>query len=71
MLCEGTSPETEHLLAGRMASQAPEIDGAVLINEGSASPGSFVPVAITEAFPFDLVGRVAVPARVPGPPDAV
>jgi len=71
VLCEGTSPETEHLLAGRMASQAPEIDGAVLINEGFASPGSFVPVAITEAFPFDLVGRVALPAGVPGLPDAV
>ena len=45
-----------------MESQAPEIDGSVLINdlpEGSnATPGDFVTVEITEAHDYDLVARV-------------
>lgn len=58
VLLEGPSPETEHLLAGRTEGQAPEIDGSVLINEGVAAPGSFVIVEVTEAHPYDLVGRI-------------
>jgi ribosomal protein S12 methylthiotransferase len=45
-----------------METQAPEIDGSVLINdapEGStARPGDFVPVEITEAHEYDLIGRI-------------
>ena len=58
LLCEGVCDETEHLLQGRLRGQAPEVDGKVLINEGSASPGQLVTVEITEAHPYDLVGRV-------------
>ena len=58
VLVEGAHPETEHLLAARMASQAPDVDGQVLINDGTASPGEFVPVEITETAAYDLVGRV-------------
>jgi ribosomal protein S12 methylthiotransferase len=57
VLCEGPSPETEHLLQGRTEGQAPEVDGVVWINDGSARAGEIVPVEITEAHPFDLVGR--------------
>ena len=39
VLVEGPSPETDLLLRGRTEGQAPEIDGGVLINEGTASPG--------------------------------
>lgn len=59
VLCEGPHPETELLLAGRLASQAPEIDGGVLINDGVAAPGEFARVTITEAHAYDLVGRIA------------
>jgi ribosomal protein S12 methylthiotransferase len=57
-LCEGVCPETDLLLAGRLASQAPGIDGTVLINDGIAAPGEFVRVTITEAHPYDLVGAI-------------
>ena len=58
VLVEGAHPETEHLLVGRMATQAPDVDGQVLINDGQAAPGSFVPVELTESAGYDLVGRV-------------
>ena len=58
VLVEGLSSETDLLLRGRTEGQAPEIDGGVLINEGNAEPGSFVTVEVTEAHPYDLVGRI-------------
>ena len=45
-------------LRGRLAAQAPEIDGQVILNDGTAEPGSFVTCEITEAHPYDLVGRI-------------
>ncbi|HYY97037.1 MAG TPA: 30S ribosomal protein S12 methylthiotransferase RimO [Pyrinomonadaceae bacterium] len=62
VLFEGASEETDLLWQGRMETQAPEIDGCVLINdapEGCApKPGDFVDVQITEAQQYDLVGRI-------------
>lgn len=62
VLLEGKSKETDLLLEGRMESQAPEIDGSVLINDlpdgSTACPGDFVTVEITEAHDYDLIGRV-------------
>jgi len=58
VLIEGLSEETDLLLAGRTRFQAPEIDGCVYINEGTAHPGQIVPVRITEAHVYDLVGQV-------------
>lgn len=58
VLVEGLSEETDLLLQGRSEYQAPGIDGVVLINDGQAPPGAFVSVEITEAHPYDLVGRV-------------
>lgn len=58
VLVEGLSPETDLLLRGRTEGQAPEIDGGVLINEGRAEGGEFVTVEVTEAHPYDLVGRI-------------
>jgi ribosomal protein S12 methylthiotransferase len=63
VLVEGASKETEHLLVGRHQGQAPEIDGQVYINEGMAYPGEFVRVEVTEAHPYDLLGRVVQRAR--------
>jgi ribosomal protein S12 methylthiotransferase len=42
----------------RLASQAPEIDGVVFIEEKGLRKGSFVDVKITEAFDYDLKGKV-------------
>jgi len=46
------------VLKGRMATQAPEIDGQVMIRKGSASPGQMVDVLVTEAHPYDLEGEM-------------
>jgi ribosomal protein S12 methylthiotransferase len=64
VLVEGASEETEHLLAGRHAQQAPEIDGLTYVNDGVAYPGEIVTVEVTDASAYDLVGRVV--ARDPG-----
>jgi len=58
VLVEGDHPETELLLKGRLASQAPDIDSCVLINDGRADAGTFVDCEITEAHPYDLVARI-------------
>ncbi len=58
VLVEGQHPESEFLLKGRLAGQAHEIDGSVLINDGQADVGAFVTCEITEAHPYDLVGRI-------------
>ena len=58
VLVEGPHPETPLLLQGRAAFQGPEVDGLVLINEGTATAGDFHTVEITEAHEYDLVGGV-------------
>ncbi|MGM0426372.1 MAG: 30S ribosomal protein S12 methylthiotransferase RimO [Thermodesulfobacteriota bacterium] len=61
VLIEGPSPETDLLLCGRTAAMAPEVDGQVLITEGEGIAGAIMPVTITEAHEYDLLGRI-VPA---------
>jgi ribosomal protein S12 methylthiotransferase len=62
VLFEGPAKETDLLWQGRMETQAPEIDGCVLINDAPAdripTPGDFVNVLLTEAHDYDLVGHV-------------
>jgi ribosomal protein S12 methylthiotransferase len=58
VLVEGVCDETEHLLQGRLATQAPEVDGRVLLNDGFAPPGTFARVKITEAHPYDVIGEI-------------
>ncbi len=58
VLVEGAHPETALLLKGRLATQAPDIDGAVLIGDGRAEPGDFVRCQVTDAHPYDLVARI-------------
>jgi ribosomal protein S12 methylthiotransferase len=58
VLVEGFHPETDLLLSGRTAIMAPEVDGQVLINRGTAAVGEIVPVQITEAHTYDLVGSI-------------
>ena len=61
LLVEGQSDETDLLWQGRLESQAPRIDGVVLINdvEGDApNPGDFRSVEITQTLDYDLVGKL-------------
>lgn len=58
VLVDGPSRETDLLLEGRLDTQAFEVDGVVLINDGCCRRGELVEVELTEAHPYDLVGRV-------------
>lgn len=58
VLVEGPHEETELLLQGRHFGQAPDIDGRVIINDGSAKAGDLVMVKITDVLDYDLVGGI-------------
>ncbi len=58
VLVEGLSSESDYLLAGRLISQAPEIDGQVYITAGEGRVGEIQPVSLTRALPYDLVGEI-------------
>jgi len=62
VLLEGPSAESNLLLQARMETQAPDIDGHVLINDtGDKVPlaGEFYQVEITESLEYDLIGRLS------------
>jgi ribosomal protein S12 methylthiotransferase len=61
VLVEGVSPESDYLLTGRMASQAPDIDGQVYITAGTGRIGEIQPVRLTRALPYDLLGEIVAP----------
>jgi ribosomal protein S12 methylthiotransferase len=78
VLVEGRSEETELLFEGRLESQAPGIDGRVLINDFEGSeprPGEFRWATITAAGDYDLVSRLEarnfVEREVPNSPPRV
>jgi ribosomal protein S12 methylthiotransferase len=48
----------DDIAVARIYSQAPEIDGVVLIHEGSLDKGEFVNVKIEEAYDYDLKGAI-------------
>jgi ribosomal protein S12 methylthiotransferase len=72
VLVEGAHEDTDDLLVGRMATQAPDVDGQVLVNDGfvtdeaasdprllpHARPGALARVLLTETAGYDLVGRI-------------
>jgi len=59
VLIEGSDPGEEYLVTGRLATQAPEIDGQVIIEESDVESGQIVPMLITGATDYDLVARRA------------
>ncbi len=61
VLVEGRSEETDLLFRGRLETQAPEIDGHVLINSfegGEPQPGDFRWATVTAAGDYDLVAHL-------------
>lgn len=61
VLVEGLHPESDLLLVGRTAAQAPEIDGTVLITDPGETPpgrGEFVTAEVTRGHAYDLEVRV-------------
>src|SRR5207249_1891295 len=66
VLVSGLSDETDLLWEGRMAMQAPEIDGATLINDFEGAPprpGEIRRLRITEAHDYDVVGTLLAPTE--------
>jgi ribosomal protein S12 methylthiotransferase len=61
VLVEGMSPDTDLLWQARMSTQAPEIDGVVLINDvegGDPKPGQMRRLRITETHDYDIIGTL-------------
>ena len=74
VLVEGESEESEYLLQGRHAGQAPEIDGHVFLSLGESAselslrPGDLVTARVTGSAEYDLAAevlRVVQPAYRP------
>jgi ribosomal protein S12 methylthiotransferase len=60
-MVEGPSEEVEYLLEGRLRSQAPEIDGRLLITdagERTLFPGQLVSVKVEKTFDYDVAGAI-------------
>ncbi len=64
VLVLGPHPESELLGLGRLARQAPEVDGEVIITAGQAKPGSLALCRITKTHAYDLEAEL-----VEGPGD--
>ena len=58
VMVEGESDESELLLDGRHEGQAPEIDGKVILLDGTAEPGSFVQARVIKATEHDLIASM-------------
>ncbi len=63
VMLDGKAPESEHILVGRLATQAPDIDGVVYIVDGidpahPPRPGSILKARITSAGDYDLVAEI-------------
>ncbi|HMF56258.1 MAG TPA: 30S ribosomal protein S12 methylthiotransferase RimO [Pyrinomonadaceae bacterium] len=62
VIFEGSAAESDLLWQGRLETQAPDIDGCVLINDAPEDfdpvPGKIVNVLITDAHDYDIVGRI-------------
>ena len=63
VLVEGVSEETELLLQGRWAGQAPDVDGITYINEGFAKAGEIVRAEVVQAGDYDLVAKIVSPKK--------
>jgi len=62
VMFEGESNESDLLWQGRMETQAPDIDGCILINDAPEGfvpqPGEILKVLIEGAYEYDLIGRL-------------
>jgi ribosomal protein S12 methylthiotransferase len=55
ILVEGVDKEEEFLVTGRTPTQAPDIDGQVLIESSDVQVGEIVPMRITGSTDYDLI----------------
>jgi len=57
LLVEGFDAQENYIMTGRLPSQAPDIDGQVILEKCEAEPGEIIPVRITAAADYDLVAE--------------
>jgi ribosomal protein S12 methylthiotransferase len=64
-IVEGFHPESEYLLRARLATQCPDIDGQIIINDGRKVTGfgKLYEVEITDVADYDLIGKVLGPVK--------
>jgi ribosomal protein S12 methylthiotransferase len=56
VLVDGPSADSAFPFEGRLASQAPEIDGVVLLRNAKLAPGQFAEIRLAEVDGYELVG---------------
>jgi ribosomal protein S12 methylthiotransferase len=71
VLIEGESDESELLLVGRHAGQAPDVDGRVHLINGTALPGEIRSARITHSADYDLVGDLSLGQDDPRRPNGL
>jgi len=57
VLVEGASEESELVMVGRHAGQAPEVDGVVYLSHGPVQPGRFCFAEVVSASNYDLLAE--------------
>ena len=57
VLVEGFDAQENYIMTGRLASQAPDIDGQVILEKCEAEPGEIISMCITAALDYDLVAE--------------
>jgi ribosomal protein S12 methylthiotransferase len=57
VLVEGPSDESDLVMIGRHAGQAPEVDGVVYLSHGPVQPGSFCSARVVSATDYDLLAE--------------
>ena len=57
VLVEGFDVQENYIMTGRLASQAPDIDGQVILEKCEAQPGEIIPMRIKAAVDYDLVAE--------------
>jgi ribosomal protein S12 methylthiotransferase len=64
VLIDEADPDDPAQFVGRTSADCPEVDGVVFVHSPTPlTPGTLVPVAITDSYEYDLVGTVAEPTN--------
>lgn len=58
VLIEGKVENEKEVYVGRTEFDAPEVDGIIFVNGRGLSPGTILPVRVTHAYEYDLIGEV-------------
>ena len=61
VLVEGFDAQENYIMTGRLPSQAPDIDGQVILEKCEAEPGEIISARITAAVDYDLVAEPLSP----------